>query len=62
MRELNETEIAAVRGGLNPWAAALSLASAYSTGEWVGNKVNTFVNSTFSMSTGTAAYYTFNSQ
>ncbi len=60
MRELTEKELEEVSGG-NAYAI-LSIASAYATGEWVGNKVNSFVNSTFSMSTGEAAYYTFNSK
>ncbi|MBL6692265.1 MAG: bacteriocin [Pseudomonadales bacterium] len=60
MRELTEKELEQVSGG-NPYAI-LSLASAYATGEWAGNKVNSFVNRTFSMSTGEAAYHTFNSK
>ena len=60
MRELTKSEQQSINGG-NPWAAALlSIGSAYATGEWAGGKINAYVERTYSMSTGQAAYYTFN--
>ncbi|MFT7219983.1 MAG: hypothetical protein ACI8Z1_001600 [Candidatus Azotimanducaceae bacterium] len=62
MRQLSKNEEQTVNGG-NPRAAALlSLGSSYSAGEWAGIKLTSFVNRTFSMSTGRAAYYTFNNK
>lgn len=58
MRELTEKELEQVSGG-NAYAL-LSLAGAYYTGKEIGRSINSAIKSTFSMSTGQAAYYTFN--
>ena len=60
MRELTKEEVKVISGG-NPLAfGALQLASAALTGWEIGGAINSFTNSTFGMSTGQAAYYTFN--
>lgn len=62
MRELNSKEMKLASGG-NPLAAAFFTAvSSYGLGQEIGQAVNEYVNTRFSMSTGQAAYYTFNNK
>ena len=59
MRELNQEEIQRVNGG-NPAYAALQLVSAFQSGYQLGSAIAKSINGSFSMTTGEAAYYTFN--
>ena len=60
MRELTEKEVTQVCGGNAFLGGALALAGAYYTGKEIGGAINSQIERTFSMSTGQAAYYTFN--
>jgi len=60
MREFSEVEIKAVSGGNMLFAGILSIAGAYYTGRSFGNHVYTSITSSYGMSTGEAAYRTFN--
>ena len=61
MRELNEVEIKAVSGGNMLFAGFLSIAGAYCGGQMIGSQVYATITDSFGMSTGEAAYRTFNS-